>query len=107
MGNSVEQCIQGLEKAGASVVGSNCTINSEEMVELVQIMRSVSSLPLIAQANAGKPSLSEEGKVFYSQGIEDYLRFIPKIIENGANLVGGCCGTDPDYIREMAKIIMK
>jgi len=107
MGNSAEQCIQTLEKAGAAVVGSNCTINSEEMVELVQIMRSATSLPLLAQANAGKPSLSEDGEVHYSQGIEDYLRFIPKIVENGANLVGGCCGTDPEYIRRMAKIIVR
>jgi 5-methyltetrahydrofolate--homocysteine methyltransferase len=68
-------------------------------------MREATPLPLIAQANAGKPSLSMEGEVSYSQGLEDYIRFVPQIIKNGANIVGGCCGTNPDYIRAMARII--
>ena len=68
-------------------------------------MREKTALPLIAQANAGKPSLSAAGEVSYSQGIEDYVRFIPPLIKNGANLVGGCCGTNPDYIKRMASLI--
>jgi len=105
MGNSVSHCVEELEKNDVPVIGSNCTINSEEMVDLIKTMREATSLPLIAQANAGKPSLSAEGEVSYSQGLEDYVRFIPKIIKNGATLVGGCCGTNPDYIRCMAQII--
>jgi len=105
MGNSVAQCIKELEGQGVPAVGSNCNLNSEEMAELVKAMRELTSLPVIAQANAGKPSLTDEGKVAYSQGLEDYLRFIPQIIQNGANLVGGCCGTNPDYIKRMAAII--
>ena len=107
MGNSVGQFLETMEQKGVSVVGSNCTLNSEEMAEMVKIMREKTSLPLIAQANAGKPSLSEEGKVAYSQGIEDYLRFIPQIIKNGANIIGGCCGTNPDYIARMSEIVKK
>ena len=105
MGNSVAQCLKELEGQEVPAVGSNCNLNSEEMTELVKIMRELTSLPIIAQANAGKPSLTDEGKVAYSQGLEDYLRFIPQIIRNGANLVGGCCGTNPDYIKRMAAII--
>ena len=105
MGNSVSQCLKELEAQGVPVVGSNCTLNSEEMTELVKTMRGLTALPIIAQANAGKPSLSSEGEVSYSQGLEDYVRFIPQMIKNGANLVGGCCGTNPDYIRKMAQII--
>jgi 5-methyltetrahydrofolate--homocysteine methyltransferase len=105
MGNSVSQCVKELEKNDVPIIGSNCTINSEEMADLIKIMREATSLPLIAQANAGKPSLSTEGEVTYSQGLEDYVRFIPLIIKNGANLVGGCCGTNPDYIRRMAQIM--
>jgi 5-methyltetrahydrofolate--homocysteine methyltransferase len=107
MGNSVGQFLETMEREGVSVVGSNCTLNSEEMAEMVSIMREKTSLPLIAQANAGKPSLSEEGEVAYSQGIEDYLRFIPQIIKNGANIIGGCCGTNPDYIARMSDIVKK
>lgn len=44
-------------------------------------------------------------EVSYSQGLEDYVKYIPKIMENGANIIGGCCGIDPDYIKRMAEII--
>jgi len=104
-GNKVVECVEELEKNEVPVIGSNCTLNSEEMVDLIKIMKEATSLPLIAQANAGKPSLSPEGEVSYSQSMEDYVRFIPQIIKNGANLIGGCCGTNPDYIRRMAQII--
>lgn len=107
MGNSVGQCLEALEKENVPAIGSNCTLNSAEMADLVMEMRAKTSLPLIAQANAGKPSLSKEGEVTYSQGLEDYLGFVPRIIENGANVVGGCCGTNPDYIRRMAAVIKK
>lgn len=105
MGNSVSQCIEELESHGVPALGSNCTLDSREMVDLVKSMRDATCLPLIAQANAGKPSLSSSGEVSYSQGLEDYISFIPQMIENGANLIGGCCGTGPDYIESMGEII--
>jgi 5-methyltetrahydrofolate--homocysteine methyltransferase len=75
------------------------------MADLIAQLREATSLPLIAQANAGKATLSAEGEVAYSQGIDDYITNIPLIIQKGAHLVGGCCGTDPEYIRRMADII--
>ena len=107
MGNSVTQCIEELEKENVPAIGTNCTLNSAEMVEVIQIFRENTSLPLIAQANAGKPSLTIDGKVSYSQALEDYVRYIPPMIESGANIIGGCCGTNPDYIKTMAAIIKK
>ncbi len=105
MGNSVDQFLETMEREGVSVLGSNCTLNSEEMAEMIKIMREKTTLPIIAQANAGKPSLSEDGEVAYSQSMEDYLRFVPQIINNGANIIGGCCGTNPDYIARMSEIV--
>jgi 5-methyltetrahydrofolate--homocysteine methyltransferase len=107
MGNSAAACLETLEKEGVPAVGANCTINSEEMAGLVKEMRAATSLPLIAQANAGKPCLTAEGQVAYEQGLEDYVKHVPAIAANGANLIGGCCGTNPDYIRRMAKILKK
>lgn len=107
MGNSVTQCIEELEKSDVPVIGTNCTLDSSDMVDLIKIMREATTLPLIAQANAGQPSISSEGEVEYSQDVEDYVRFIPQIIKNGAKIIGGCCGTNPDYIRRMAEIIEK
>ena len=105
MGNSVAACLEALEKAGAAAVGSNCTLDSREMAELVKEMRSLTSLPLVAQANAGKPVLSADGQVVYSQGVDDYVQHVPEMAVNGANFIGGCCGTDPDYIRRMAELL--
>jgi 5-methyltetrahydrofolate--homocysteine methyltransferase len=104
-GNSVTQCIEALEKEKVPVVGTNCTLDSEEMVDLVKIIRENTILPIIAQANAGKPSVNDEGEVSYEQSIDDYLRFIPKMIQNGANVIGGCCGTNPEYIKRMAALV--
>ncbi len=105
MGNSASHCVEELKNNNVPVVGANCTLDSADMVELVKIMREATSLPLIVQANAGQPSLSSDGTVTYSQAIEDYVGYIPQMIKNGANLIGGCCGTNPDYIRRMAEII--
>ncbi len=105
MGNSVAQCLEELEREGVPVLGANCTLDSADMADLIKVLRERTERPLIAQANAGKPALSEQGEVSYSQGLEDYLRQIPRAIESGANIIGGCCGTNPDYIRRMAAIV--
>jgi 5-methyltetrahydrofolate--homocysteine methyltransferase len=105
MGNSVRQCLLELEKNEVPVVGTNCTLDSDGMADLVKEMRQETSLPILAQPNAGQPTISSDGKITYSQAVEDYLRHMPNIIQNGANLIGGCCGTDPNYIRRMAAII--
>jgi len=105
MGNGVRQCIQELEKHHVPVVGANCTLDSAAMVGLVKEFRKETSLPLLIQANAGQPSVSGDGKVIYSQDMDDYIRHIPLIIAGGANLIGGCCGTNPEYIRRMAALI--
>jgi 5-methyltetrahydrofolate--homocysteine methyltransferase len=105
VGNSVRQCVQELEKYGVPVVGANCSLDSAAMVGVVKEMRKETSLPLLVQANAGQPSITDEGTVVYSQDMEDYLRHIPLLIAEGANLIGGCCGTDPEYIRRMAALV--
>lgn len=107
MGNTIEQFVEEMEKENVPVVGSNCTLNSAEMADLVKVMREKTNLPILAQANAGQPSLSEEGKVAYSQGMEDYLSYIPQMAKNGANIIGGCCGTNPEYIQKMAEVLKK
>lgn len=105
MGNSVSQCITALEEEKVPVTGANCTLDSADMADLIKSMRESTSLPLIAQANAGKATLSSEGEVAYSQGIENYVKYVPQIKENGASLIGGCCGTDPEYIRRFTQIL--
>lgn len=105
MGNSASQCIEELEAKDVPAVGTNCSLDSKDMVDLIKIMRDTTALPLIAQANAGQPVLLSDGNVTYSQNVDDYVSFIPQMIKNGANIIGGCCGTNPDYIQRMARII--
>lgn len=107
MGNSVAQCVEELKENEVPVIGANCTLNSAEMVDLIKIMREATPLPLLAQANAGQPSVSSEGELTYTQDVEDYVKYIPPMIQNGANIIGGCCGTNPDYIRRMAEVIFE
>jgi 5-methyltetrahydrofolate--homocysteine methyltransferase len=105
MGNRIAQFVEEMEKNQVQGVGANCTLDSQQMVGLVEELRAATSLPLVIQANAGQPEITEDGSIMYSQPLEDYVKYIPDIVANGANIIGGCCGTDPDYIRAMAKAI--
>ncbi len=107
MGDSVARCLGELEASGAEAVGTNCTLNSADMADLVAEMRKATVLPLIAQPNGGQPELNQGGGLSYSQGIEEYLREFPRLIENGARIIGGCCGTNPEHIRRIAALIKK
>ena len=77
------------------------------MAEYVESMRAATDLPIIVQANAGQPEMQTDGSVIYTQALEDYVQYVPQIVKNGANLVGGCCGTNPDYISAMREILDK
>jgi 5-methyltetrahydrofolate--homocysteine methyltransferase len=107
MGDSAARAAAALEGAGVRAVGANCTLNSEQMVGCIGALKQATGLPLVAQANAGKPALGEGGCVVYSQGLEDYVRHVPEIVRAGAAFLGGCCGTTPAYIRAMAEAIFR
>jgi len=111
MGNSVESCISALTASGADIVGSNCSLGSKDMVDLVKIMKQYSDnypkkCPLIAQANAGQPQLIN-GKCVYPTKFDRYLQDVKTMIGQGLNAVGGCCGTTPEHIRKISEYIKK
>jgi len=105
MGNNVSQCLKELEMREISAVGANCTLDSQEMAHLVHEIKEKTYLPVIAQANAGQPKVDSDGKIKYTQPAEDYVKYVKKMRGYGVNIIGGCCGTDPSYIRKMAKLI--
>ena len=98
MGDSPDKAVEVLIAEGASVIGANCSITSGEMIDLVGKMRSLTDALLLFQPNAGKPEMSE-GRAVYRQEPEEFADDLMKMIEAGANAVGGCCGTTPDFIR--------
>lgn len=102
MGVSIEQMIHRLEEEGADVVGANCgTVDIADMVEIVRHIRELTSLPILAESNAGKPRLDGEKTVF-DQTPEAMAEHVPALVEAGARIIGGCCGTTPDHIRAFA-----
>ncbi len=91
-----------LISAGADVVGLNCSTGPAEMVPFVKSMKEVSSVPLFVKPNAGKPRIVN-GETLFDMPCEKFKEYVKPLCEAGANLIGGCCGTDPDYIRAVSK----
>jgi len=104
MGDSLEKCTRALEAESLTAFGANCTLSSADMADLIAEWKPMTKTPLIAQANSGKPEISG-GSVVYDQTEDEFLKEIPRLVENGARIIGGCCGTTPSYIRRMAALI--
>lgn len=104
MGVNPEQAAEELEAAGADVVGANCGSGIENMIEVARIMKPSTGLPLWFKPNAGQPELID-GKTVYRETSEEMAFLVPELAKAGANIIGGCCGTTPDHIREFREVI--
>ena len=83
------------------MIGANCgEIGPGEMSEVVSLLKNATALPVLAQANAGKPKLVD-GKTVFEMGPETFVTGMEKCLSAGASLVGGCCGTTPEHIRAL------
>ncbi len=98
MGNRVEVGMKTLRDAGAFAVGANCSIGSDAMVDLAREIRDLVDIPVIIQPNAGIPEIKGLETV-YPESVEYFLKNIRIIKSEGIEIVGGCCGTTPEYIR--------
>ena len=94
-----------LQSLGADAVGLNCSTGPEAMIDPVQQMAEYATIPLLAKPNAGMPFIDDTGNAVYSMKAPDFARHVKALIDAGAGIVGGCCGTTPEYIREVAKMI--
>jgi 5-methyltetrahydrofolate--homocysteine methyltransferase len=106
MGNRVEVGMKTLRDAGAFAVGANCSIGSDAMVDLAREIRNWVDIPVIIQPNAGIPEIRGLETV-YPESVEYFLKNIRIIKSEGIEIVGGCCGTTPEYIRAIAETIHK
>lgn len=105
-GNVFETAVM-LEELGADAVGINCSVGPDQLTAVVTTLRSSVSLPVLAKPNAGMPVIDEKGNAVYSMKAEDFALHMQALVAAGANLVGGCCGTTPEYIRLLAKALGK
>ncbi len=96
---SVVLMVEGL---GADAVGFNCGLGPKQMLELLPQLARATSLPLIVNPNAGLPQ-EINGVTVFSASISEYVDSVVKILEQGAALVGGCCGTSPEYLGALIK----
>jgi homocysteine S-methyltransferase len=99
-GNSAETAAERLTAAGADAVGCNCSLGPPTVLAVIERMRAVTKLPLIAMPNAGLPR-DVEGRAIYLSSPEYMAGFARKFVRAGASWVGGCCGTTPAHIRAM------
>jgi 5-methyltetrahydrofolate--homocysteine methyltransferase len=105
MGDTASHCANAMGEEGATVVGTNCgDLDPFQMAEVVAAMQQATDLPILAQPNAGKPKLVGDKTVF-DMSPADFARGISECLQNGARLVGGCCGTTPDHIRAVADLL--
>ncbi len=104
MGDSLEKCINALENENVDVIGANCTLGSKDMIELLKKAVKLTDKSFSIKPNAGQPRI-EGIKTYYDQPIEEFVDDIRKMIELGAKIIGGCCGTSPKTIKAIRNVI--
>lgn len=102
-GGTVFEAAEALEAMGVDAVGVNCSVGPDQLEAVIRQLSNTVSIPVIAKPNAGIPLITETGEAVYSMNEDDFARHILKLVDCGASVIGGCCGTTPDYIREVKK----
>jgi methionine synthase I (cobalamin-dependent) len=106
MGAKAEECAAALEAEGADIVGCNCGVGIEHVLPAVVALRAHTTRPLWVKPNAGLPEL-QDGRPVYRQSPEEFAGHVPALLEAGANIIGGCCGTGPEHIRRVAALVAR
>ena len=100
---SVDETVVALDAAQAVCdLPMICTLSLEAVVAS---MKEVATVPIIAKPNAGMPFIDDKGEAHYDMNADDFARHTKHLVEVGAGIVGGCCGTTPEYIRKLAKAL--
>lgn len=104
MGTNIEEAAEALEETGADIVGSNCGDGIEKMVKIAKAFRSVTSLPVLIQSNAGKPEAGSGG-LSYPESPGFFTEHVAALVELGVAIIGGCCGTTPAHIHVIREMV--
>jgi len=99
------EAVETLQALGADAVGVNCSFGPDQLASLVKNMRAVSHIPIVAKPNAGLPAIDDRGMAVYSMGPEEFAGHMQKLVDAGASIVGGCCGTTAAHIAQMKKVL--
>ncbi len=105
MGLKPDRAARETVSAGADVIGANCGNGIANMIEITQQMRAAApNVPILIHANAGTP-IFENGKTVFKETPEFMASHVQRLVDAGANIIGGCCGTNPEHIAAMAKAV--
>ncbi|MBP3634115.1 MAG: homocysteine S-methyltransferase family protein [Oscillospiraceae bacterium] len=102
-GGSIYDAAPQLEGFGADAVGINCSCGPDQMAAVVRTLAQSLHIPVIAKPNAGMPAIDDLGNAVYSMGAEEFAQGMLELKAAGASVLGGCCGTDPSYIRALTE----
>ena len=104
MGNRVEDIVEELTELGVDGVGINCSLGPVDALAIIQKFAEQTDLPLVFKPNAGKPVLGEDGSVVSPYSADDFAKDVAPVLDL-VTYLGGCCGSDPEYIRKLKKTI--
>jgi len=104
MGEGVNQAVSAFENAGADVIATNCSLGTRDMIDLTKELRAATRKPILVQPNAGKP-VTQKGVTSYQQTPAEFAKDGMEIKNSGADMIGGCCGTNPEFIRAVAEAL--
>jgi len=104
MGNPFSDCVKQLSDAGADIIGTNCNLDSFELIELAGEALTLTDLPVSIKPNAGQPFL-EGNTVHYGQTADQFVEGMVEIYKMGIKILGGCCGSTPAYIKLLSETL--
>ena len=104
LGTSPEVAAYTLDALGVNVLGVNCSLGPADLAPLVIQMLSAATCRVMVQANAGLPQM-QDGRTVYGIGPDEYVQAVAGMVDDGVSVLGGCCGTTPDYVRGMAQLV--
>ena len=105
MGHDAAMVTKTLQEYGVDALGINCSLGPDKMTNIVETMLALSQIPVMVQANAGLPVI-RESKPYYEMQPAQYADAVVEMIKQGVRIIGGCCGTTPEYIRAIREIVI-
>ena len=101
---SVFEAAEILQELGCDAIGVNCSTGPDQLESVIRSLKSSCSIPVIAKPNAGMPKILETGEAVYSMDAADFARSMKLLLDAGASMLGGCCGTTPEYIAALREL---
>lgn len=102
-GNSPDEVICAMQELGVDACGINCSAGPDNVLPIVEKMDAFAKVPLIVKPNAGLPERDKDGNTIYSMGPKEFVACFDEILKYNVRIIGGCCGTTPEHIKELHK----